>query len=162
MPLGMLCVAGIAGAALGLRRPVLILVPATAITILAVFGLELYAGTSGWDTWRWIALSGAALQVGYIAGTLLAAIRLRRTLTVLLPCLALIPPDAFGFSMHLGDIELEPVGLALFCQKKPLRCAQTKPEVAQIMNERWRQLAAVNASVNRSIAPLPDLSLIRP
>jgi predicted transglutaminase-like cysteine proteinase len=165
MHTSILCIAGLAGgAALGLRFKVFALVPITALVALLVIGVEFQFGASWQRIVLSVALSTAALQVGYVLAVLPCCRRAPRPLLIVAAVLAsLFPLGAFGFSsMTTGEPMLAPLGLVEFCMQKPYRCELNRPEIVQITPERWNQLTFVNTLVNRSIEAKPDLSIIRP
>ncbi len=73
----------LAGAALGLRFKVVILVPALALTMLFAAMVGVTRGDQFWSIALATILLGTAIQVGYLAGILIrakiASVRARRT-----------------------------------------------------------------------------------
>ncbi len=61
----------LAGAALGLRFKVLVLVPAIALTLLMAAGTGLGGGDSLWTVLLMAAAAGASLQIGYFGGAII-------------------------------------------------------------------------------------------
>ena len=77
MQITILVIAGVLGAALGLRFKVLVLVPAIVIGVVVIAGIGITHGDGGWSVaWR-IILIVVSLQVGYVGGTVLTRGKMR-------------------------------------------------------------------------------------
>jgi predicted transglutaminase-like cysteine proteinase len=154
MHVAILCIASFAGgAALGLRFKVLSLVPATALVALIAAGVEFRFGAPWQRTVLLVALTAAALQIGYVLAVLRSYRWASRPLLIVAVTLAsFFPLDAIAFSqMRTGEGEFEPLGFTLFCAAKPQRCEKSQPKVVIMTPQRWRELYDVNWSVNHSV-----------
>jgi hypothetical protein len=80
MQIEILCIAALAGAALGLRLKSVFIFPAVAVTTVVVASVEFASAMGMRSSLLWIVLSVAALQTGYLAGVLCRALRNSRFL----------------------------------------------------------------------------------
>jgi predicted transglutaminase-like cysteine proteinase len=63
--------------------------------------------------------------------------------------------------MATGGLTAQPIGHFEFCQGHPSECAVISASAARvrITTERWNDLVAINAKVNRTVAPATDMEI---
>jgi len=148
-----LCLSGLAGAALGLRLTFWPFALATPLVVAIVTGIESASGAP----WRAIALSVVLAVTTWQIGYLLAVLRphwlrSRALLVAAIAFASLLPLHAIAFSqMRTGKDGPEPMGFALFCMAKPQRCEKSEPQIVTITPQRWRELWNVQWSVNHDL-----------